>query len=60
MTPMTSAMFGPSSAPAMSRNTVSGTSLLGMSFATMGLAAAVSAMMASETRSEVMEVCAFR
>ncbi len=37
-----------------------GNSLLGMSFATMGLAAAVSAMMASETRSEVMEVCAFR
>ena len=49
MSTMKPVMFGPSNAPAMSRNTVSGTSLLGMSLATIGQAAATSAMMAKQS-----------
>lgn len=51
---ITPAMFGPKSAPAMSKNTVSGMGFLGMECAMIGHTAATSTMTASDINSSVI------
>ena len=56
---ITPSRLGPNTAPAMSRNTDSGMSLLGMRLAMMGQSAATTTMTASEMKSTTMECASF-